>query len=72
MGDKAIKKVDQLREREARQGGPDADPQSRLDAVEVILDARDDVARRITPSAMRVLRKNSPAKGSVFHFPVVE
>ena len=72
VGTKALKKVDQIREREVRHGGADVDPQARVDAIEVILDARDDVARRVSPSAMRALRKNSPARGTVFDFPVVQ
>jgi hypothetical protein len=69
VGDKALKRLEQLRQQGARQGGTDTDPDARLDAVEVILDARDDVARRLTPAAMRALRKSSPARGSVFDFP---
>jgi hypothetical protein len=70
IGDRALKKVDQLRTRESHHVGPDADRQARLETVEVILDARDDLARRLTPAAMRAIRRNSPARGSAFDFPV--
>ena len=68
VGAKALKKLDRLRAvADARSEAEHK--QSRLDAAEAILDARDDLARRLTPAAMRALRRSSPAKGSVFDFP---
>jgi hypothetical protein len=42
----------------------------RAAAVDIILDARDEIIRTLPASASRALRRSAPAKGSKLYFPV--
>jgi hypothetical protein len=69
VGDAALKKVDALRA-SVPANAPEPDVRRRReDEIDVILDASDEIARRVSPAVMRALRRNSPARGSVFDFP---
>lgn len=67
VADTAARKVEEIRR--ASDAGRITPEQSRRDQVEVLLDARDDVIRKLSPTAMRALRRHSPAKGTVFDLP---
>jgi hypothetical protein len=66
VGDDVLAKVDALRAAKAS-GSAAESPQQ--DVIDAVLDARDEIARRVAPGAMRAFRLHSPARGSVFDFP---
>lgn len=69
VGLRAVQKADALRTTVPANAAQSVFREHQVAAAEAILDGRDELARRLSPSSFQALRRRLPRRGTTFDFP---